>query len=243
MPADWFATWFDSPYYHLLYRHRDDTEAGYFLKNLLKYLNPGDDCHMADIPCGKGRHAIFLNRLGYKVTGLDLAANSIQLAQKFANERLKFGVHDMRQPYEKEQFDIILNLFTSLGYFDNEADNLKVFQSFHKALVPNGQLVVDFFNAAHVLKHLKTSDEKVVNSVHFSITKHIEGNRIIKTIQVKHMDREFTFYEKVQLITLSELKNWLASSGFEVTDLFGNYSLDSFDEATSERMIVKAIKK
>lgn len=243
MPADWFATWFDSPYYHLLYRHRDDTEAGFFLKNLLENIQPGSDCNIADIPCGKGRHAIFLNRLGYKVTGLDLAPNSIQLADKFANDRLKFRVHDMREVYTAEQFDLILNLFTSLGYFDDETDNLRVLQAFHAALVPGGQLVIDFFNAAHVLKNLTTSQEVTVQSVHFSITKHIDNNRIIKTIRVKHMDRDYTFYEKVQLISLSELTNWLTASGFHITHLFGNYSLDSFDEATSERMIVKAVKQ
>ncbi|MFN3940966.1 MAG: YkgJ family cysteine cluster protein, partial [Chitinophagales bacterium] len=76
-----------------------------------------------DLACGKGRHSIYLNQLGYDVTGADLSENSIKEASKFANEKLHFKVHDMRIPFE-EKYDAIFNLFTSFGYFENDADNL-----------------------------------------------------------------------------------------------------------------------
>ena len=72
----WFQSWFDTPYYHILYKHRDFKEAEDFIKNLVSYLNIDTDDSILDLACGKGRHSIFLNTLGYNVTGLDLSKNN-----------------------------------------------------------------------------------------------------------------------------------------------------------------------
>ena len=93
---DWFESWFDTSYYHILYSHRDYTEAKGFMQNLVKFLNLKADDLLLDLGCGKGRHSIFLNSLGYNIIGADLSKNSISEAKKFENDRLLFIVHDMR---------------------------------------------------------------------------------------------------------------------------------------------------
>ena len=85
---DWFVSWFDTPYYHILYKHRDDTEAQLFMKNLIKTLEFSKKQLLLDLACGKGRHSIYLNALGYNVIGADLSKNSIAHAKQFENERL-----------------------------------------------------------------------------------------------------------------------------------------------------------
>ena len=60
---EWFKSWFDTPYYHILYRHRDDNEAQVFIKNAINKLQPTQSCHILDLACGRGRHAKFLNKL------------------------------------------------------------------------------------------------------------------------------------------------------------------------------------
>ena len=67
----WFQSWFDTSYYHTLYKHRDDKEAQMFMKNLVRHLEIDSDQHILDLACGKGRHSIFLNQLGFNVTGVD----------------------------------------------------------------------------------------------------------------------------------------------------------------------------
>ena len=79
---NWFESWFDSPYYHILYKNRDDTEAQKFLRNLLRVINPPSNAKILDLACGKGRHAIFLRKLNYKVVGTDLSKLSISEAKK-----------------------------------------------------------------------------------------------------------------------------------------------------------------
>jgi SAM-dependent methyltransferase len=121
--SEWFGTWFDSEYYHLLYKDRDYTEAEAFVAKLAAYLEPPKDALIHDLACGKGRHSIYLNKLGYHVEGSDYSANSIKHAKQHENDTLKFYVHDMRLPMPRK-YDYILNLFTSFGYFNTEAEHL-----------------------------------------------------------------------------------------------------------------------
>ena len=124
----WFTSWFDTPFYHILYKDRNDTEAHAFMDTLTDYLNIPEGGTILDLACGKGRHALYLNKIGYDVTGVDLSENSINFAKQFENHRLKFEVHNMCKPYHK-QFDAVFNLFTSFGYFDDDADNLKTIKA------------------------------------------------------------------------------------------------------------------
>jgi len=112
---DWFVSWFDSPYYHVLYKNRDDSEAQQFMTRLTDYINLESGDTILDVACGKGRHAMFLASLGFQVTGMDLSNNSIEFASQFENENLQFLKHDMRKPLDL-QYDAVFNLFTSFGY-------------------------------------------------------------------------------------------------------------------------------
>jgi len=141
--SKWFQSWFNTSYYHLLYRNRDYKEAEVFIKNIVKYLNLDKDDSILDLACGKGRHSIFLNSLGFNVTGLDLSKNSIKEAKTRESSSLHFDVHDMRNLYNT-QFEVVLNLFTSFGYFEKDLDNFKVIQTIKSSLKQNGIGVIDF---------------------------------------------------------------------------------------------------
>src|SRR5688572_24580227 len=110
---NWFKEWFNSPYYHLLYNHRDDKEAITFINQLIKYLAPPVGSRMLDVACGKGRHSKALAEMGFDVTGIDLSFESINEALEFADENLHFFQHDMRLPFWINYFDYAFNFFTS----------------------------------------------------------------------------------------------------------------------------------
>ena len=92
----WFENWFDSPYYHILYKDRDYKEAEIFISNLINFLKPPKESKLLDLACGAGRHSIFINKMGYDVTGVDLSKNSIDTALAHKNDSLQFDTHDMR---------------------------------------------------------------------------------------------------------------------------------------------------
>jgi 2-polyprenyl-3-methyl-5-hydroxy-6-metoxy-1,4-benzoquinol methylase len=97
---EWFAEWFDTTYYHVLYQDRDFNEAERFITSLSKFMNLPLHSSILDLACGKGRHSLQLNQLGYKVKGVDLSSNSISEARKKRNTSLTFDVADMRYPLE-----------------------------------------------------------------------------------------------------------------------------------------------
>ncbi|HNU60379.1 MAG TPA: SAM-dependent methyltransferase, partial [Aquaticitalea sp.] len=65
--TQWYASWFDTPYYHILYQDRDHADAQHFMDVLTNYLNLPQGGKILDLACGKGRHSVYLNSLGYDV--------------------------------------------------------------------------------------------------------------------------------------------------------------------------------
>ncbi len=233
----WFKTWFNTPYYHILYNNRDFAEAENFISLLTADLELPKGSKIIDLACGKGRHSVYLNQLGYDVLGLDLSEESIAHNKQFENETLKFEVHDMRDPLEVEKMDAVFNLFTSFGYFDDPEDDKKVFCSVHKILKDNGYFVLDFLNERYVRNTLVA--ESVVNRAEykFQIEKRIENQHVIKDIRFLDDGEELHFFERVKLHTLEEIEEISVNCGFERIKLYGNYNLAPFDLEQSPRCI------
>lgn len=237
MPEHWFQDWFNSPYYHILYRKHNSEEAELFINNVCNLLKPSANSRMLDIACGKGRHAIYLNSLGYDVTGIDLSFPNIAYAHEFENSRLHFFRHDMRNLMYVNHFNIAWNIFTSFGYFRTKREHVKSLVSFNKALKKEGVLVLDFFNSAYVRKHYKTHEIKTIGNMSFDIHKKIVDNKIIKEIQFFAEQQNFKFKEEVCLFSMEDFENLFKESGFRIQSIFGDYALTPFDVAHSERLI------
>ena len=75
--------WFDTKFYHILYKNRDHKEAELFIENLIDKLKIKKNSKVLDLACGRGRHSIFLNKKGMIVTGFDSSENNILEAKKF----------------------------------------------------------------------------------------------------------------------------------------------------------------
>lgn len=241
--SEWFETWFDTKYYHTLYKNRDNKEAEQFISNLISLLKIPQGSKVLDLACGKGRHSLTLYTHGYHVLGVDLSPSSIEQASYFENENLSFQVHDMRQIIPNQQFKGIFNLFTSFGYFDSVEDNLRVLISMHEMLEEDGVLVIDFMNATKVVSQLVTEEVKVVDDITFNITRKFDGNHIFKYIQFSADGEEKKFMERVQALKLNDFQKLLESVGFVITDTFGNFELKPFNEQDSDRLILIAKKK
>lgn len=240
--TEWFEEWFNTPYYHILYKNRNYHEAEVFVSNLVCRLDIQPEDHVLDLACGKGRHSVFLNKLGLKVTGADLSINSIEAARALENERLHFIRHDMREVIPGAEFDFVVNLFTSFGYFDDQADNLKVLHSIHQMLTPEGKLVIDFFNLDYVVREMKAVEVKTVEGIDFHITKRFDGKHIYKQITFTDKGKAHTYTERVQGLGMADFEKLLGMAGFTITDTFGDFQLHPFDAQQSDRLILIATK-
>jgi SAM-dependent methyltransferase len=237
MPKQWFYNWFNSPYYHILYSKRNQQEAEFFIHNLLTKLNPELTACLLDVACGRGRHAVYLNRQGYRVTGFDLSTANIEYAKQFENKTLHFCVHDMREPYNLGEFDIALNLFTSFGYFDTDEEHIAALNNINHALKPSGLLVLDYFNSEKIKKNLVTEAVMKVDDIDFNIAKKLEGGKVIKDITFEDDHKVYTFNERVSLFNTDDFSRFFKLSGFEIINQLGNYSLEPFSVETSDRLI------
>lgn len=233
----WFASWFDTTYYHILYKDRNYREAQIFMDNLTQYLNLPAKSKVLDLACGKGRHAIYLNQLGYDVVGADLSENSIEEAKKNENDGLRFVVHDMRESFD-EKFEAIFNLFTSFGYFENESDNLKTLEAIKNSLSAYGFAVIDFMNVNQVINNLVADEVKTVEEIDFHIKRYVSEGHIYKEIDFEDQGEKFHFTEKVKALTLQDFQEMMEEAGIFLLDIFGDYKLKKFHKTDSERLIM-----
>ncbi len=234
---NWFTKWFDTEYYHILYKDRDYKEAGMFIDNITSYLNLPENAKVLDLACGKGRHSVYLNKLGFEVIGADLSENSISQAKKYENENLHFEVHDMRKPFE-EKFDAVFNLFTSFGYFDNEEDNVTTLKAIKESLNEYGFAVLDFMNVEKVIPNLVASEIKTVDGIDFHIKRKFEDGYIYKDISFEDKGQHFEFTERVKALTLTDFEQMMNETDIYLLDVFGDYKLGKFYKSTSDRLIM-----
>jgi SAM-dependent methyltransferase len=234
---NWYASWFNTPFYHILYKDRDHREASIFMDNLTAFLKLPARSEILDLACGKGRHARYLNTLGFDVTGVDLSSESIAYAKRYENPTLHFEEHDMCLPYPKK-FDAVFNLFTSFGYFDSEEDNLRTIKSIREELKPEGFGVIDFMNVELVKKNMIPEDSKHIDGIDFKIERYFDGGQIIKNISFGHENKDYFFTERVKALNLNDFIDYFNQAQVKLKYSFGDYELNPFNVEQSERLIL-----
>jgi 2-polyprenyl-3-methyl-5-hydroxy-6-metoxy-1,4-benzoquinol methylase len=241
----WFKNWFNSPYYHKLYVHRDEQEAAAFIDTLLNKLNPKPDSRLLDIGCGKGRHSIYLASKGFDVTGIDISTDSIEEALKSQSDRLEFYVHDMRFPFRINYYDYAFNFFTSFGFFNTFREHDNAIRTFAQSLKRNGLLVMDYLNVHYVENHLQYKSETEIESVRFLITRWLDETHFYKKIVVEdenNLSEPLEFTEKVAKFSLGEFNDMFSYHGLQLQEVYGDYHLAPYDVQSSPRLIMIARK-
>ncbi len=236
--TDWFASWFDTSFYHILYKNHDYAEARLFMANLVAFLKLKKHDHILDLACGKGRHSLFLNSLGFDVVGADLSKNSIEYANEFSNETLRFVQRDMRDPLNFK-YDAILNLFTSFGYFENDEEDIKVLINIKNGLKnDNSVAVIDFLNVEKAIQSLVPKETIIRNDITFKIERSFTDGFIIKKIKVVTTDKTYEYFERIKYLDLPKIKNYFNKVGLKLKHTFGDYDLQDFDKVNSSRLIL-----
>ena len=238
----WFEDWFNSPYYHILYKQRNFKEAELFIDNLIEYLHPKENARFLDLGCGKGRHSVYLNKKHFEVTGFDLSPQSIEWAKQYENESVHFYVQDMRKPFLCGSFDYIVNMFTSFGYFENEAENYATIEAVSNALNTKGIFVLDFLNVEKVIPTLVAHQSITMDDIEFNIYKKFENNFIVKQISFNDNGKEYNFEEKVSALKLADFEKYFTAGNLKILDIKGDYMMNDFNLITSERLILIAQK-
>jgi len=243
--AQWYETAFGE-LYPLIYEHRDDESARYEIGQLARLLGvEGSARHLRvlDLCCGAGRHAEALAGRGFDVVGVDLSPELLAEAgsrDPLARRLVRCDIRDL--PFGAE-FDLVLNLFTSFGYFDDDG-NLRAASEMARVLRPGGRLVLDHMNRDAVERGLVPEDSADRGEFHLTQRRFIEADRIRKEICVEWRGgapEPVCLTEDVRLYRPGEMTGLLGAAGFADVALYGGFD---GPELTPEsgRMIAVATK-
>jgi SAM-dependent methyltransferase len=243
--APWFASWFDSPYYHRLYANRDEREASAFIDRLVEHLRPAAGSRVLDLGCGAGRHSRHLAAKKLRVVGLDLSARSIAEAKRSRPRGVRFVRHDMREPFGTRRFDYVFNFFTSFGYFDNPSEHWRVVRNIADSLRDGGTLVLDYVNVHHAAARLTPREVRTVDGLRYRLTRWTDGGHFFKRIAIEAAhgrEPRLEYVERVARFGLSDFRRMFAAGGLAIERVHGDYDLRPYDAGASPRLIMVARK-
>jgi 2-polyprenyl-3-methyl-5-hydroxy-6-metoxy-1,4-benzoquinol methylase len=243
--GEWFEDWFNTDEYLEVYQHRNEADARELVQLILKSVNLSKNASVLDLACGAGRHSIFFAKRGYKVTAVDLSDNLLRVAKKSA-ERNKVSIDflkaDLRHFSTNRNFDLIVNLFTSFGYFESDAENLKLFETVNKYLSPSGYFVLDYFNKTFIENNLVKESRDNFKYCTLVQKRHIEKKRVIKDIYINGNGTTAHYKESVRMFSREELISAIENEGMKIRNVFGGFKAEEFDEINSPRIIIIAQK-
>ncbi len=242
---EWYKDWFDTDEYLIVYRNRNEKEAGRLVDLILNNIRIKSASKVLDMACGTGRHSILFARRGFYVTAIDLSKNLLSIAcQAAAEENLKINFirSDVRHFTLTNDYSLVVNLFTSFGYFENDEENFLLIKNAYEHLTSGGYFVIDFLNRNFVESNLVPETNVEYRDRFISQKRRIENDRVIKQISIRKNGIERIYHESVKLYSKDELSGFITSAGFRTQNNFGDYSGNNFDLNTSPRIIIIAHK-
>jgi SAM-dependent methyltransferase len=217
--------------------------SDYEVASLVKIAGLDTPLRILDVPCGFGRHTNRLAVLGHHMTGVDMYPGFLELAKQDAEARgvkVDYRQGDMRHLDFEEEFDRVIMLFTSFGYFVDE-ENFRVLENVARALTPNGLFILDVPNRDMAMKNTspahvtEKNGDLMIDRVNFdTLTGRLHNHRIIIRNGVR---KEKPFF--VRLYNPTELRDWLVHAGMDINHIYGGYDVSTLGE-DSRRMIVVA---
>ncbi len=243
---EWFKRWFGKEYL-TVYEHRNAGEAEREVQTIASVLDIKKNDLVLDLCCGNGRHDIPLVSKGCRVIGLDFSLPLILIACNSGIPGQKYPLYicaDARQlPFCNGIFDIVINLFTSFGYYEDD-ENYQLLCSISQLLKPGGRFYIDYLNPQHVLAELVDESTKESDSIKITEKRKFDHitRRIEKEIILKKNNDSSIFHESVRLYELDEMTEMIENAGLSLRVVLGSVNGEPYSE-TSERMILYGTKK
>jgi SAM-dependent methyltransferase len=237
--TEWFEEWFGEEYLRL-YPHRDDTEAGRAVDLIVRTVPFQKGWRVLDVACGAGRHARAFQAAGARCTGVDLSMTLLRLARQVTTVPLVRA--DMRDlPIRRASMDLTVNLFTSFGYFDKDAEHTVALSEMVTTVRPGGWFVIDFLNPASIRRQLVPEETLVVAGSTVQVSRSVspDGRYVCKSIRGVQ-GRHFT--ERVRLFEPEQIAGMLENAGVSVRFRFGDYDATSLTSSSPRTILVGQVE-
>jgi SAM-dependent methyltransferase len=242
----WWQNFFDDGTYKIMYelypeRRRETTISHCdFIENVLK---PSKHVKILDLACGPGRHSIELAKRGYKVTGFDYSEYFLNKARIFAKQagvNIRFVQGDMRKLPFQNEFDVVINMFTSFGYFEKEEDHLKVLKQIARSLKPGGKFLLDTINREWLVRNFQAKGwEKGEDFLLLEDrTLDLEHNRSGAKWILLQGNEQKIYQHSLRIFALHELMGLIRQANLKVLSYYGNFKQEPWSCDTNRTIIV-----
>lgn len=218
--TEWFEEWFGEDYLRL-YPHRDDADAERAVTLIGRTVGLQRGWRILDVACGAGRHARAFMSAGASCFGLDLSATLLRMARQVTNAPLIRA--DMRWlPVRPASMDLTVNLFTSFGYFEQDAEHTAALNEMISTVRPGGWFVIDFLNPAAVRRQLVPEETVDLPGQKVRVSRSVsaDGRYVCKRIRAPAGKQ---YVERVRLFEPEQISHMLQTAGVNVRDRFGDY--------------------
>ena len=225
------------------------------IRNILNKYDVPENSKLLDLACGIGRHSVELASRGYLVVGVDISKEYLETAQQMAADRnvsdhCQFIRGDMRKIksvlHNYEEFDVIVNLFTSFGYYDDETDR-RILRDLRSLVRKGGLFIIDIMNRDYFIRNIQKTHISNPTDEHFHIEEtrlDLENSRLHAVWKIyKPVGDDLEYQETItidnRLFSLHELKSWIEDAGWRYLEVYGGFDLSPlrFD---SKRLLVVA---
>ncbi len=247
IPHDWFTDEsFWEAAFPFLFPEARFAHAITQVDNVLKLAGTEPES-LLDLCCGPGRHSIEFARRGLDVTGVDRSPYLLSKAHKAATEEqldIEWIEQDMRDFRRPESFDLAINLFTSFGYFEDDAENLAVLRNVYDSLKPGGTFVIDTLGKEPLARIFEPMRVQEVPGSGWMIQKAAiidDWNRIFVEVLLVGEEGTSSHGFRHWLYSGREMKEMLRGAGFAEIQLMGNLGGSPYG-SEADRLVAVARK-
>ncbi len=213
------------------------------VKNLIKLLKIQPKDKILDLCCGIGRHCLELAKYGFEVVGIDRTTEFLKRAKRKAEQKkldVEFVISDMREYCHPDRFDVIINMFGSFGYFENDDDNRKVVRHMHTSLCPDGRLLIETMGKEVLAREFREKDWSEEGEMLFLFERQLSQNwSHINNRWIVIKDRQ-RIEHSVCLRSYSavELSSLFFECGFSRVEIFGDLEGNPYDQNAKRLVII-----
>lgn len=227
------------------------------VEQILKRVKLGPKAKILDLACGVGRHALPLAERKFSVVGLDFSKHYLSEARKAANKKkikidfLHGDMKDLKPHFNSNEFDLVVSLYNSFGYFKNRSDDVKMLKEVYRVLKPGGHLVLNALNGEGVRLILKNpismgrepiENVFMIDAARFDDVKRktISDWKIIDARNKKTEIHRMSFQQNIY--TFKEMKILLLSAGFKIEKTWGLLQGGAFNPKKSWHQTILLVK-
>ncbi len=246
--TQWYCEFFDDLYLRVYQPLEAPEQVRREVDFIISALNLPKGTKILDLCCGQGRHSLELARRGYDVVGVDLSEALLYVARKRAEQeglKVTFLHCDMREIDFNGEFDAVINMFTSFGYLESEAEDEKVLEKVSMALKRGGKFLLDIINRDRLIREFQAREWHAADEGWLVLEERkfdsLSGRMETRWVCVARDGVRYERLSSVRLYTASELRVMIERVGLEVINLFGDYDASPYSW-NSHRLIVLAKK-